>query len=301
MLLPAAGTSAARPPVPRRCYPPLVPPPHDLPCCDAATHYRYLRRTTSRAATLLPAFAAPSHRLASRWSAFTPAARTCIIALPYPAACRYALFISLPLSPFAAVCRRPHRPPPLLAIPTNTLPTANSPNQLRADYESTAARTSSRRHRDRGNAFPHRTRSTSPFRAESSRRRRYSRSPPNSNGSPPRPQSERPRDGSRRFKKERSEVFPPGATPRGGVCAACLGRHDHAYGKCEGRKLWDGTDASARKNEHGKLVAADGLPLCYDFQLPKGCSSSLHLDRHTCSGCGKTGHGAQKCPRAEKA
>jgi hypothetical protein len=40
--------------VPRCCYPPPVPPPHDLPCRDAATRLWYLRRTISRAATLLP-------------------------------------------------------------------------------------------------------------------------------------------------------------------------------------------------------------------------------------------------------
>ncbi|KAH8977565.1 hypothetical protein EDB92DRAFT_1778188, partial [Lactarius akahatsu] len=84
------------------------------------------------------------------------------------------------------------------------------------------------------------------------------------------------------------------------VCAVCLGRHEHVFARCEGPKLWDGTAASARKNEQGKLVAADGHPLCFDWQVPRGCASSSHPDRHRCSGCGKPGHGAQACPRAEK-
>jgi hypothetical protein len=94
--------------------------------------------------------------------------------------------------------------------------------------------------------------------------------------------------------------FRSGAAPRGGVCAVCLGRHEHTFSKCDGAKLWDGSAGAAKKTE-GRLVADDGFPLCFDWQVPKGCSSTSHPDRHRCSGCGKGDHGAQTCPRAEKA
>jgi hypothetical protein len=51
----------------------------------------------------------------------------------------------------------------------------------------------------------------------------------------------------------------------------------------------------------GRLVADDGSPLCFNWQVPKGCSSKSHPDQHRCSRCGKGDHGAQTCPRAEKA
>ncbi|KAH9001940.1 hypothetical protein EDB86DRAFT_2801368 [Lactarius hatsudake] len=140
--------------------------------------------------------------------------------------------------------------------------------------------------------------SPSPRRGESSRKRYRSRSPPGS--SPDRPEK-RSRGSPAHAKRGKPEFFPSGAGPRGGVCAVCLGRHEHVFTRCEGPKLWDGTTASARKNEQGKLVAADGYPLCFDWQVPRGCTSSSHPDRHRCSGCGKPGHGAQACPRAEKA
>ena len=54
---------------------------------------------------------------------------------------------------------------------------------------------------------------------------------------------------------------------------------------------------SVRKNEQGRLVAADGLVLCFGWQLPKGCGSTSHAERNKCSGCEK----AQGCARAEKA
>ncbi|KAH8976764.1 hypothetical protein EDB86DRAFT_2820336 [Lactarius hatsudake] len=105
---------------------------------------------------------------------------------------------------------------------------------------------------------------------------------------------------SRRARPDKSGFFPPGAGPRGGVCAACLGRHDHTFAKCEGHKLWDGSTGAVRKDQ-GKLVGTDGLPVCFDWQVPKGCASASHPERHKCSGCGKSDHGAQTCPRAEKA
>ncbi|KAF8952988.1 hypothetical protein BDZ97DRAFT_1629307, partial [Flammula alnicola] len=91
------------------------------------------------------------------------------------------------------------------------------------------------------------------------------------------------------------------AGPRAsGVCAVCLGRHEHDFAKCNTPKLWDGQKGDARKNDQGRLVTADGLILCFDWQLPSGCSMSSHPEKHRCSGCGKADHGAQTCPRAEK-
>lgn len=168
---------------------------------------------------------------------------------------------------------------------------------VRADMDSPDRRPSKRRHeRDHGSCS--RGRSPSPRRTESSRKRHRSRSP---RGSPPDRPEKRPRGTPARSRREKTEFFQAGAAPRGGVCAICLGRHEHVFARCDTPKLWDGTVAAARKNEDGRLVATDGFPLCFDWQVPRGCASTSHPDRHKCSGCGKPGHGAQACPLAEKA
>lgn len=169
-------------------------------------------------------------------------------------------------------------------------------------YEPPPSRYTPRHQRERGREYHTRRRSASPVYAGPSRRRHRSRSPPIVDDSPPYHRVEkRSRDSSGRPKKDRSEFFQSGAGPRGGVCAICLGRHEHSFARCEARSLWDGSAGVAKKGEHGKLVGPDGLPLCYDWQLPRGCQSVLHSDRHKCAGCGKAGHGAQACPRAQKA
>ena len=152
----------------------------------------------------------------------------------------------------------------------------------------------------RGSSRRHRARSRSPPRAESSRRHHRSRSPIRGNNSPPERRGGRARDDVRPPRQNRTEVFRSGTGSRGRVCAVCLGRHEHTFAKCDEAKLWDGSACGARKNEQGRLVAADGLALCFDWQLPKGCGSTGHTDRHRCSGCGKADHGAQECPRAER-
>ena len=157
---------------------------------------------------------------------------------------------------------------------------------------STDSRNSSRRHRGR---------SRSPRRADLPRMRRRSLSPPQNPGFPPDRGEWRSRDNARAPKRDRPEVFQSGAGPRGGVCAVCLGRHEHTFAKCDKTKLWNGSPCGVRKNEQGRLVAPDGLILCFDWQLPKGCGASGHAERHKCSGCGKSDHGAQGCTRAEKA
>ena len=65
-----------------------------------------------------------------------------------------------------------------------------------------------------------------------------------------------------------------------GVCTVCLGQHEHNYPKCNS--------------------PTEGLILCFDWQLPAGCRMSSHPEKHCCVGCGKTDHGAQSCPQAEK-
>ncbi|TFK24720.1 hypothetical protein FA15DRAFT_592005, partial [Coprinopsis marcescibilis] len=84
-------------------------------------------------------------------------------------------------------------------------------------------------------------------------------------------------------------------------CIVCLGRHPHNIKACNSKSLWDGTPARVRKNEGGRLITAAGNVLCTDWQKIYGCNNTLHDSKHECSGCGDTAHGAQKCPRAQKA
>ena len=152
----------------------------------------------------------------------------------------------------------------------------------------------------RGSSRWHRARSQSPPHAESSRRHHRSRSPIQGRNSLPDRRGGRTRDNVRPPRQNRTEVFRSSAGSRGRVCVVCLGCHEHNFVKCDDAKLWDGSASGARKNEQGRLVAADSLTLCFDWQLPKGCGSTGHVDRHRCSGCGKADHGAQECPQVEK-
>ena len=96
----------------------------------------------------------------------------------------------------------------------------------------------------------HHARSRSPLRAESSRRRRCSPSP-QGYASPPDCSGEAGTGQTRPPRRNRPEVFQPGAGPRGGVCAVCLGRHELPFAKCESTKLWDGSASAARKTSRG--------------------------------------------------
>ena len=164
--------------------------------------------------------------------------------------------------------------------------------QIRRTGTTHELRNSSRRHWGRSRWPPH---------ADLPRARCRTRSPPQGQGSLPEWAERRMRDNTRPPKRERSEVFQSGAGPRGGVCAVCLGRHEHTFAKCENTRLWDGSASGARKNEQGRLVTSDRTSLCFDWQLPKGCGSTSHMEKHRCAGCGRTDHGAQGCHRAEKA
>ena len=86
------------------------------------------------------------------------------------------------------------------------------------------------------------------------------------------------------------------------ACTLCLGRHRHNVAICSSPTLWDQkTPAYCFHNENNRLVNAKGFILCSNWQQPNGCNSTTHNSRHECSGHGKLDHGAQKCPRAEKA
>lgn len=94
--------------------------------------------------------------------------------------------------------------------------------------------------------------------------------------------------------------FQAGTDASGSVCAVCLGRHEHEYAKCSATKLWNGKKACIRRNDRGRLVLLDGLPICFNFQTNAGCTDTSHPSRHICSGCGTSGHGAQHCAQAQK-
>ena len=85
------------------------------------------------------------------------------------------------------------------------------------------------------------------------------------------------------------------------ACSVCLGRHSHLIHKCENGSLWDGSDTFCHRGTEGQLILKKGTTICSDWQCPLGCKASGHAAHHMCSGCGSTNHGAQGCPRAEKA
>ena len=192
--------------------------------------------------------------------------------------------------------------PPCLPVPCHPFSNPGTPavamttatHQIRRTANTVyEASTPSRRNRERSHRS---TCSRSPVHGDSVRKRRRSRSPKYDPGLPSDRLEKRARENAQRTRREKLEFFCSSAGPRGGVCAVCLGCHEHSFSKCDSDKLWNGTDGSARKNEQGRLVAADGLPICFDWQVQKGCTSTSHLDRHKCSGCGKGDHGAQGCP-----
>ena len=148
-------------------------------------------------------------------------------------------------------------------------------------------------HEARASSRRQRPRSRSPPRTESVRRQHHSRSPTRHYESPPDCRERRTQDNGRQVK---NEVFQSSAGSHGGVCAVCLGRHDHMFTKCNNAKQWNGAPCTAQKNEQGRLVAANGLPLCFDWQVPRGCMSTSHPDQHVCSGCRLADHRAQGCP-----
>jgi hypothetical protein len=102
--------------------------------------------------------------------------------------------------------------------------------------------------------------------------------------------------------KQRNKGFSRGAGSHGrSACAICLGRFSHDIQRCDSRNLWDKTTpAHSRRAQDGRIISANGLPLCYRWQRPGSCLAENHDSAHICSGCGDKDHGAQTCPRGEK-
>ncbi|KAH9846308.1 hypothetical protein C2E23DRAFT_744365, partial [Lenzites betulinus] len=84
------------------------------------------------------------------------------------------------------------------------------------------------------------------------------------------------------------------------ICAICLGKHPISeVASCNRSKLWNGQPAFSTRI--GKRIQSrDGAPLCIGWQRPAGCSSRDHPERHACSGCGGTRHGACDCPLTQE-
>ena len=62
---------------------------------------------------------------------------------------------------------------------------------------------------------------------------------------PPRQAETHSRENGRCTRGDKSRLFRPGADLRGGVCATCLSRHKHPFGKCKACRLWNGAAAGA--------------------------------------------------------
>lgn len=72
--------------------------------------------------------------------------------------------------------------------------------------------------------------------------------------------------GKGRSKNTNTSFFQGGTAARGAsTCAVCLGHHKHKYAKCAASKLWNGGKVCMRRNEQGRLVFLDGLPVCFSF------------------------------------
>ncbi|KDQ62029.1 hypothetical protein JAAARDRAFT_54071 [Jaapia argillacea MUCL 33604] len=146
---------------------------------------------------------------------------------------------------------------------------------------------------------PHRRGGHSSNPRYSSDKRRRSRSPERSSSISRRQRS--PAD--RGYHNQKSDKDFRSGTGRSGhsACAVCLGRHTHAIVECNAERVWNSAHPTISQHINKDLQLRNGKPICIDWQRMSGCSSSRHDARHICSGCGQATHGAQNCPRAEKA
>lgn len=92
--------------------------------------------------------------------------------------------------------------------------------------------------------------------------------------------------------------------PRLPRCHRCLGRDKHDIRRCSRTSLWNGKkDVLCGWNAKGYLEILAGLfaglELCAEWQRPNGCTSRKHSEKHRCSGCASTNHGADGCPEGE--
>ena len=118
----------------------------------------------------------------------------------------------------------------------------------------------------------------------------------------PNPRCNNQNPSSRGKGKGGEQSFFQGGTAAWGrsTCVICLGHHKHKYTKCSATKLWNRGKTWVHRNNSRWLISVEGLPICLSFQTSAGCSGTTHPTRHTCSGCGKSGHGAQQCPLVQK-
>lgn len=198
----------------------------------------------------------------------------------------------MPFCPAVAVlpsCRHLVSPSPALATRRHVLPCA--PPRFEARF----GRPSDRDHSS-GNG-----RSARPRRNEPSPPPRRSRDRSRS------PRQHRSRSPAHRKDKAAasgsSSVFGSGASTGGfSACAVCLGRHRHSVRECRATRTWDEAHATFATRHEGKLVRrSDNSQLCFDWQRPMGCRGRSHDAVHICSGCGDAAHGANGCPRAQRA
>lgn len=84
-------------------------------------------------------------------------------------------------------------------------------------------------------------------------------------------------------------------------CHKCLGRDKHDIRKCSRTSLANGKrevlcDWNAQRYLEFIKGPHKGLEVCADWQRPNGCTSRNHSEKHRCSGCASTAHGAGGCP-----
>ncbi|KAJ3792981.1 hypothetical protein GGU11DRAFT_442783, partial [Lentinula aff. detonsa] len=87
-------------------------------------------------------------------------------------------------------------------------------------------------------------------------------------------------------------------------CHRCLGRDKHNICRCSRTLLWNGKkNVLCKWNTKGYLEITmgqfAGLKLCAEWQRPNGCINRKHTEKHRCSGCASTYHGADGCPEGQ--
>lgn len=98
--------------------------------------------------------------------------------------------------------------------------------------------------------------------------------------------------------------FREGDQPQLPRCHRCLGRDKHEVRRCPRTKLWDSKrDVLCNWNAKQYLKISKGthkgLELCAEWQRPNGCTERGHPEKHRCSGCASTAHGAEGCPEGQ--
>ncbi|KAJ7219525.1 hypothetical protein GGX14DRAFT_321364, partial [Mycena pura] len=92
-----------------------------------------------------------------------------------------------------------------------------------------------------------------------------------------------PPSDARKPNSDGGRVFQSGTAGGSTVCAVCLGIHEFVS-KCRSKTLWNGSAARSSRDANGRLVNADGINICLDFQRASGCKGrpgAKHI--HECS------------------